>query len=144
MGPDDSPTTYDVELDHASVWRCKPCRRYFTVSNQWYSGLSDFKYNLESAIWGRAYHGYGGMDEVTSIVSAIMRDSDTQTVRALVASWAGDIVEVKRRRHTHSRSRDSWEPSDCWCEYSLPSFKATDRTYKQTELVATCGIVVQE
>ena len=142
VGSDDKLTTYDVELDHAFVWRCKPCRRYFTVSNEWFSGLSDFKYNLESVIWGRAYSGYGGMDEVTSIVSAIVSDSDTQTVRALVASWAGEIVEVKRRRHTHSRNGDLWEPSPCWCEYGLPSFKATDRTYKQTELVATCGIVV--
>ena len=33
MGSDDKPTTYDVELDHAFVWRCQPCRRSFTVSN---------------------------------------------------------------------------------------------------------------
>ena len=39
---DDKPTTYDVELDHAFVWRCQPCRRSFTVSNEWSSGLSDF------------------------------------------------------------------------------------------------------
>ena len=144
VGSDDKPTTYDVELDHAFVWRCHPCRRSFTVSNEWFSGLSDFEYNLESAIWGRAHSGYGGMDGVTSIVSAIMSDSDTQTVRALVASWAGEIVEVKRRRHTHSRNGDSQEPPHCWCEYGLPSFKTTDRTYKQTELAATCGVVAQE
>lgn len=144
VGSDDKPTAYNAELDHAFVWRCKPCRRYFTVSNQWYSGLSDFKYNLESAIWGRAYLGHGGMEEVISIVSAIMGDSDTQTIRSLVSSWAGEVVEVKRRRHTHSRGRDSWESSYCWCEYGLPGFEITDRTYKQTELAAACSIVDQE
>ena len=140
VGPDDKPTTYDVELDHAFVWRCQPCRRYFTVSNEWFSGLSDFEYSLESAIWGRAHLGYAGMDEVTSIVSAIMNDADAKAVRGLVASWAGEIVEVKRRRHTHPRNGESLDPAHCWCEYGLPSFKPTDRTYKQTGLVAACGV----
>ena len=76
---------------------------YFTVSNEWYSGLSDFKYNLESVIWERwAYSGYQGMDEVASIVSAIMNDADNEAIRALVASWAGDIVVVERRQHAHT------------------------------------------
>ena len=131
MGSDDKPTTYDVELHHAFVWRCKPCRRYFTVSNKWFSGMSEFKYTLESAIWGRAPLG-PGTDEATSIVSAIMSDSDTQIVRSLVALWAGDIVEVKRLRHEHAGNGASWEPYSCWCEDGLPGFQTTDRTYKQT------------
>ena len=66
VGSDDKLYSHDVELDHSFMWRCKPCRRYFTVSNEWYCGLTDFRYNLESAIWGRAaYSGYQGMDEVT-------------------------------------------------------------------------------
>ena len=131
VGSDDKPTTYDVELHHAFVWRCKPCRRYFTVSSKWFSGLSEFKHTLESAIWVRAPLG-PGTDEATSIVSAIMSDSDTQTVRSLVASWAGDIVEVKRLRHKHAGNGASREPSSCWCEYGLPGFQTTDRTYEQT------------
>ena len=47
-----------------------------------------------------------------------------------MASWAGDIVEVKRQRHTHSQN------GDCWCNYGLPGFKVTDRIYKQAELTA--------
>ena len=116
---------------HAFVWRCTPCRRYFTVSNGWYSGLSEFKYTLESVIWGRA-HFAPGKDAATSIVAAIMSDSDTQTIRSLVASWAGEIVEVKRLRHAHGGNGASWEPSSCWCEHGLPGFEATDRTYEQT------------
>ena len=131
VGSDDKPTTYDVELHHAFVWRCKPCRRYFTVSNGWYSGLREFDYTLKSAIWGRT-HFQPGMDGAISIVSAIMSDSDTQTVRSLVASWAGAIVEVKRRRHAHAGNGASSEPPSCWCEHGLPGFEATGRTYQQT------------
>ena len=140
VGSDDKLYSYEVELGHSFVWRCKPCRRYYAVSNEWYSGLSDFKYNLESVIWDRGtYSGYQGIDNVASIVSAIMNDADSQAVRALVASWAGDIVVVKRRRHTHFRNGDSWE-SSCWCEYSESGFKYTDQIYKQTELEANSGI----
>ena len=144
VGSADKIHSDDVELDNSFVWRCKPCRRYFTVSNEWYSGLSDFKYNLESVIWGRwAYSGSQGTDEVASIVSAIMNDADNEAIRTLVASWAGDIVVVKRRRHTHTGNGDSWE-SWCWCEYSDSGFEHTDRTYKQTELAATSGSGTQD
>ena len=120
VGSNDNTTTYYVELDHSFVWRCKACRRYFAVA--WMShSLSDFMYGLESVIWGR----YPYDDEVAPIVSAVVGDTDTQAIRGLVASYAGDIVEVKRRRHTHALGKA------CWCEYDGKGFKTTGRTYKQ-------------
>ena len=135
---DGKPISYNVQIDHAFVWRCKPCRRYFSVDT-WtagnFDGFSGFKDSLNDTIWGR---GWALHEEVSEIVSAIVKDAGIEDVRELVASWAGDIIELKRRRHTHSQNGDySNREASCWCEYGDCGFEPTGQSCKQTELMVT-------
>ena len=100
-------------LDFSFVWRCKPCSRYFTVDAN-NDGLCDFRRSLNYAIRG----GWFARDEERGLIHAIMNEAPTETVRNLLRSFAGDIVELKRKRHTHSG------PGSCWCEYGDDGWKA--------------------
>ena len=71
------------------------------------------------------------------IVSAIRKDADVKDVRELVGAYAGDIIELKRRRHTHPRNGNySSGATECWCEYGDCGFIPTGMSYKQIELMA--------
>ncbi len=136
-GREDKLITYDVELNHAFVWGCKPCRRYFSVDT-WtagnFGGLSGFASSLNDHIWGR---WYALDEEVGEIVLAIRNDADLKDVRELVGAYAGDIIELKRRQHTHSRNGNySNGATECWCEYGECGFRLTGMSYKQIELMA--------
>ena len=132
LGRDDRPTTYYPKLNHSFVWRCKPCRRYFSVFD---SVLSEGDID-DSLIFERWYNNYRPKPEdVLNIISAIMNDADTEEVRELVTYIAGRICEVKRRRHTPSCGDYSDRMrSSCWCENDKDDgFRSTGQCYKQTE-----------
>ena len=105
------------------VWRCKQCRHSFAVCN--WEGLREFLAGINDVIWGKWY----ASEELTSVVSTIIEDAGIKTVTELVARWAGDVVEVKRRRHTHARDK-------CWCEFGLSDFRVVGKPRKQTEPTA--------
>ena len=100
------------------VWRCEECNRMFCVVN--YRGLQEFLSGLNDVIWGRWY----GEQEIAAIVCAV-GEGDSDRLFDLVAEWAGDVVEVRKRRHSH-RAKNG-----CWCEYGISDYEPVGKPRSQ-------------
>ena len=110
------------------VWRCPPCRRYFTVDS--FTESQDFLSDIGNAIWGNWYAG----EEAIKIVTGIVANESREKVAELVATMAGDFVEVKKKRHHHGPASKG-----CWCEYGLSEFTVTGRPIKQMQSQVTAN-----
>ena len=75
-------------------------------------GLEEFSASLNDVIWGRWY----AEQEVATIVR-VAEKGDSDCLFSLVAEWAGELVEVRKRRHRH-RAED-----ECWCEYGESEYE---------------------
>ena len=107
----------------AAVFRCATCKRMFCVAN--WRGLKQFQEEL-----GWVIQGYDYADEdVEDVVKAVGGGDSTKAIN-LLASLAGDIREVKKRRHRH-KSDDA-----CWCEFGGSPFVEVGEAYKQTGILS--------
>ena len=104
----------------SAVFRCKPCRRMFSASN--WEGVEDFYNNISYALRGAGY----AEEAALSIVGAI-RDENILTARKLVTEMAGNVSEMRQRRHQH-------QEGSCWCEFGWDEFE-TIREHPQAVTV---------
>ena len=103
----------------SSVWRCKPCRRYFGVAG--INGLGEFIGEIRSVIFGSWYVE----EEVVEIVNLILSEGSQEQVVEKVLEYVGDLMEVKKKRHRHRGDEG------CWCEFGLSEFFFTGSPIKQ-------------
>lgn len=95
---------------YSAVFRCKPCRRMFSASN--WEGLADFYNNLSSALRGAWY-----AEETALLIVRAIQEEDIPAARKLVTEVAGNISEIRRRKHQHNKGK-------CWCEFGGDEFEA--------------------
>ncbi len=88
----------------ATIFRCLSCRRMFR-SSEWYV-VEDLYTDIQSAIHGSWYAD----KTARSIVQAVAQRNST-VVQDLIRGIAGDIEEVRKRRHRHRQA------GGCWCEF---------------------------
>ena len=106
----------------AVVFRCPACKRMFCVAD--WRRLKQFRDEL-----GWVVQGYDYADEdVVEFVKTVGGGDTTKAIK-LLASIAGDIKEVKKRRHRH-KSDDA-----CWCEFGGSPFIEVGEAYKQIAIM---------
>ena len=103
-----------------SAFQCKSCGRVFRTSN--WEGLEDFYQNLSYAMRGSWYAG----ETALSIIKAV-QIGELPIVRELISKEAGDIAELRKRRHQHSKR-------SCWCEFGGDEFEVVG-TYTQSNFL---------
>lgn len=101
----------------ATVFRCLNCRRMFRSSG-WYT-VEDLYRDIEFAIHGSWY-----ADETARSIVQAVEQGTLALVQDLIRGIAGDIAEVKKRRHRHKRA------GGCWCEYGDDDYEII-RVYSQ-------------
>ena len=95
----------------------------FCVAN--WRGLNQFQEEL-----GWVIQAYDYADEdIVEVVKAAAGGDETKVIN-LLATIAGDIQEVKKRRHRHKFD------DACWCEFGGSPFVEVGAAYKQTKIVA--------
>lgn len=101
------------------VFRCPTCRRMFCVAN--WRGSRQFQEELR---W--ATQGYEYADEDLKEFLKAVGAGDQRRAMSLLAGIAGDIQEVKKRRHRHKGN------DGCWCEFGGSPFVEVGELSKQT------------
>ena len=106
----------------AVVFQCPACKRMFCVAN--FQGLRRFREQLGWVIQGYEY----AAEDVEEVVRTVAGRDEAKAIN-LLAIIAGDIQEVKKRRHRH-KSDDG-----CWCEYGGSPFAEFGEPYKQIAIM---------
>ena len=94
---------------YSAVFHCKSCRRMFAAIN--WEGLEDFYEGLSSALRGAWY-----AEEPALLIVGAIREEDIPKARELVTEVAGNVWEVRKRRHQHNKG-------GCWCEFGGDEFE---------------------
>ena len=110
--------------DDPSVFRCTACKRMFRSGG--FDEKADFYSALGDAVYGRWY----ATGRAKEVIGAVM-GGNMLRVRSLAEVEAGQLQEVKRRRHNHK------DPKGCWCEYGGGDFDVV-QTYHQSETLQPC------
>ena len=82
----------------------------------------DFYEDIANAIKGSWY-----IEETALAIIKAITTEDFPTVRNLIVDTAGDIEEVRKRRHQHSKS-------GCWCEFGGDEYESIS-VFPQTKPV---------
>ncbi len=116
MGPD------------ATVFRCSACKRSFCVAN--WRGWEELGTELGWVLQGEEWAD----EDVVQLVKSVAR-KDIVGVSNLLATLAGDIQEVRNRRHRHRKS------DGCWCEFDGSPFVEIGPPCQQSGLLSS---IIQE
>ena len=112
---------YVSEHDSANVFHCVPCNRSFSVT----AGASwdFFQMELGWALDGQEWVG----EEIVAFVKAVA-SGDPEKISSSIGVVAGNIIEVKRRRHKHKGD------NICWCELGEGPFYAVGDRLEQSNV----------
>ena len=108
------------------VHKCMECRRLFRTTG--WKDKSYFYTEVSDAVFERWYQS----EEAAEIVRAVL-EGDTKEAIQLIQQAAGELQELKKRRHSHKR------PEGCWCEYGDDPYEIV-QVCQQGELIVPMNV----